>query len=124
MIITIIVMSAIMYIQYINKEPNVAKNFIPLVLVVLGFGIIGFIDDFIKVVLKRNLGLRAWQKIVLQLIIFGLFMYYICCVKQMPTSILVPFTNNFIESIKKCNYSNCNNCCNYIYNQSPNHVAL
>lgn len=29
-----------------------------------GFGLIGFLDDFIKVVKKRNLGLRAWQKIV------------------------------------------------------------
>lgn len=36
---------------------------------ILGFGGIGFLDDFIKVVLKRNLGLRAWQKIALQLLV-------------------------------------------------------
>ena len=29
-----------------------------------GFGVVGFLDDFIKVVLKRNLGLRAWQKLI------------------------------------------------------------
>ena len=33
----------------------------------LGCGLIGFVDDFIKVVLKRNLGLTAWQKILMQL---------------------------------------------------------
>ena len=37
------------------------------VLGALAFGIIGFIDDYIKVVLKRNLGLRAWQKFAMQL---------------------------------------------------------
>jgi len=34
----------------------------------LGFGAIGFYDDYIKVVKKRNLGLRAWQKIVGQIV--------------------------------------------------------
>ena len=86
----IILLSALVASLFFVKGNS---DLVAVVLVTLGYGIIGFIDDFIKVVLKRNLGLRAWQKIVLQLIIFGLFMYYICCVKQMPTSILVPFTN-------------------------------
>lgn len=86
----IILLSALIASLFFVKNNS---DLVAVVLVTLGYGIIGFIDDFIKVVLKRNLGLRAWQKIVLQLIIFGLFMYYICCVKQMPTSILVPFTN-------------------------------
>lgn len=34
----------------------------------LGFGAIGFVDDYIKVVLKRNLGLRAYQKIIGQFV--------------------------------------------------------
>ena len=38
-----------------------------LMLVFLGYGIIGFTDDFIKIKLKRNKGLSAWQKIVFQL---------------------------------------------------------
>ena len=41
----------------------------------LGFGVVGFLDDFIKVVLKRNLGLRAWQKLALQIIISVIFVF-------------------------------------------------
>ena len=42
-------------------------------LITVGYGIVGFIDDYIKVVKKRSLGLRAWQKIVFQLIVTVVF---------------------------------------------------
>jgi len=48
-------------------------NIIMLIIVTLGFGLIGFIDDFIKVVLKRNLGLTSKQKFILQLLISVIF---------------------------------------------------
>ena len=38
-----------------------------LMLVFVGYGLIGFTDDFIKIKLKRNKGLAAWQKIIFQL---------------------------------------------------------
>ena len=41
----------------------------------LGHFIIGFIDDYIKVVLKRNLGLKAREKIIGQLILSAVFAY-------------------------------------------------
>jgi phospho-N-acetylmuramoyl-pentapeptide-transferase len=41
----------------------------------LAFGLIGFIDDFTKMVMKRSMGLHAWQKIVLQLIVTIIFFY-------------------------------------------------
>ncbi len=60
-------------------------------LVTLGFGIIGFIDDYIKVVKKRSLGLTPIQKIVGQFVITGLFTFYI--IKSgIGTDILIPFT--------------------------------
>jgi len=46
--------------------------------ITIGYGVVGFLDDFIKVFFKRNLGLRAYQKIVLQLgvaLIVGFFAY-------------------------------------------------
>jgi phospho-N-acetylmuramoyl-pentapeptide-transferase len=55
----------------------------------IGFGLIGFIDDYIKVVLKRSMGLRAWQKSSLQLIvsiILAIFIY-----NHIGTQIRVPF---------------------------------
>jgi len=48
-----------------------------LMLLTLGFGIIGFIDDYIKVVLKRSLGLKAWQKMALQILVALLFALYV-----------------------------------------------
>ena len=46
---------------------GVSKDILVLVLATIGFGAIGFIDDFIKVVLKRNLGLLAKQKFLMQI---------------------------------------------------------
>lgn len=60
-------------------------------LVTLGFGVIGFIDDYIKVVKKRSLGLRAWQKLVGQLVISVIFIWYIYRI-GLGTEILIPFT--------------------------------
>ena len=61
--------------------------------VTLGFGFIGFIDDYIKVVMKRNLGLRAWQKMFGQIIVTGIFAYYLINYTQTGTSMLIPFTH-------------------------------
>ncbi|WP_125762660.1 phospho-N-acetylmuramoyl-pentapeptide-transferase [Companilactobacillus hulinensis] len=43
--------------------------------VIILYGCIGFIDDFIKVFKKRNLGLRAWQKLLLQILVGAIFLY-------------------------------------------------
>lgn len=61
----------------------------------LGYGLIGLLDDYIKVVMKRSLGLRAWQKIVLQLIVTGIFIYYIYGYADIGTAIYVPFMGGF-----------------------------
>lgn len=59
----------------------------------VGFGIVGFIDDFIKVVLKRNLGLRAWQKLALQIIISLIFVYAGLTDGIVSTEVNIPFTS-------------------------------
>lgn len=61
------------------------------VLVMVGFGLIGFIDDFIKVYMKRSLGLKAYQKILGQLIIAVIFSYYVY--KSVGSSVYIPFWN-------------------------------
>ena len=65
------------------------------VLVTMGYGAIGFLDDYIKVVMKRSLGLRASQKIVLQLIVTGAFCYYLQ-IRGMGTAIYIPFTQSMM----------------------------
>lgn len=44
-----------------------------IILVFVGFGLIGFLDDYLKVIKKVNLGLRAYQKMGLQIIISVIF---------------------------------------------------
>ena len=65
---------------------------IVLVLVFVGFGIIGFLDDFIKVVLKRNLGLTSLQKIIGQIII-AVASFFLLNQGPFETTVSVPFTD-------------------------------
>lgn len=71
-----------------------------LVFVTVGFGLIGFFDDYIKVVKRRSLGLRAWQKIALQLVVTGVFTAYIYYQQNVFfgaefSSVIIPFTNSY-----------------------------
>ena len=61
------------------------------------FGLIGFADDYIKIVKKRSLGLRAWQKIVAQLIVALLLTFVAAGINQVGTAILIPFTGKFLD---------------------------
>jgi len=65
---------------------------IPLALVTIGFGLIGFIDDFIKVVKKRKDGLYAGQKMFGLLLVATVFAFYIAQFTDIGTDILIPFT--------------------------------
>ena len=58
----------------------------------LGFGLIGFLDDFIKVALKRNLGLRAWQKLALQIVVSVVFVIIGLEKGLLDMSVKIPFT--------------------------------
>lgn len=57
----------------------------------LGFGAIGFVDDYIKVVKKRNLGLTALQKFVLQLLFAAAYVVIMMILGMLKTDIIVPF---------------------------------
>lgn len=66
------------------------------VLVSVFFGVIGFMDDFLKIHLKQNLGLRPYQKIIGQVgiaIIFSIFIYF----SSQNSEIFLPFSNKKIE---------------------------
>lgn len=87
MILTAIVITSLFYIK---DYPNI----VPILFLTLGFGLVGFLDDYIKVVLKRSLGLRAWQKMALQLIMTGIFAYYVVNVLDWDLSMKIPFMGN------------------------------
>ena len=57
----------------------------------LGFGVIGFIDDYIKVVKKRNLGLTALQKFLLQLVFAAGYVVIMMLFGMLKTDVIIPF---------------------------------
>lgn len=69
------------------------SDIIPVLFMTLGFGIIGFLDDYIKVVLKRSLGLRPLQKMLGQFVVTAVFVYYYFEVAKLDTRVLIPFTD-------------------------------
>ncbi len=84
---------AIISCIYAVKEPVI----IPVMILTIGFGIIGFLDDFLKIAKKQSEGLKAWQKLSLQFIITVLFVYIIENVYKIGTGILIPFTGKVVE---------------------------
>ena len=71
-----------------------------ILLVTVGYGLIGFLDDFLKIKHKNNLGLRAWQKMLGLFIVTGLFMYYMIGIKHMDTTTMIPFMNGYMLDLK------------------------
>lgn len=66
-------------------------DIVPILLVSIAFGFVGFIDDYIKVVKRRSLGFKAYQKLLAQIIITGLYCYYMMTATVDGTSIIIPF---------------------------------
>lgn len=73
---------------YVKDYPKV----IPILFLTLGFGLIGFLDDYLKVVMKRSDGLYPKQKMALQLVVTAIFAYYVFKVADIPMSTLIPFS--------------------------------
>ena len=59
----------------------------------LCFGFIGFLDDFTKIKFKRNLGLTAWQKAALQMIVSVLYLYMLYREGSLTCNLYIPFVN-------------------------------
>lgn len=78
------------------KFSNWSVETMLLLLITLGYGLIGFLDDFIKIVLKRNLGLTAKQKLLGQFVIGAVF-YYVLTQIGYDTSVSVPGTSMKVE---------------------------
>lgn len=65
---------------------------IPVLMMTIGFGVIGFIDDFIKVVKKQSDGLSPLQKMALQFVLTGGFLIYYFVVEKKEAIVHIPFT--------------------------------
>ena len=72
---------------YLKDYPKI----IPILFLTLGFGLIGFLDDYLKVVLKRSDGLLAWQKFLLQILITAVFVFYMLNYTDVSLRLLIPW---------------------------------
>ena len=92
MIITISLLSIICSI--INT--NLRMIILPVALSAIGFGIVGFVDDFKKVVLKNTDGLHPKLKLLGQLIVSVIFIVFLMNYTEIGTAIKVPFTDKLL----------------------------
>ena len=74
---------------YVKDYPKI----IPILFVTLGFGLVGFLDDYLKVVMKRSDGLFPMQKMGLQIVITAIFAFYVVKFTDVPLTWIIPFTN-------------------------------
>lgn len=85
----IILLSISITCLFYIKDNN---EILPVLFATLGFGLIGFLDDYIKVVMKRSMGLKAWQKLLGQILIVAIFGYYLVNYVEDATLMLIPFS--------------------------------
>lgn len=90
----ILISTTVTSLFYLPRFPRMA----PVLLLVLGFGIIGFLDDYLKVVLKRSDGLYPKQKMLGQVIVTTAFVAYIWFMDASCLDLLIPFSGGKVIS--------------------------
>lgn len=72
---------------YMKDYPQI----IPILFVTVGFGVIGFLDDYIKIVLKRSEGLTPSQKMFGQILVTAVFAVYMYKYSGISMEMILPF---------------------------------
>ena len=83
-----LIATAITALFYVGDYPKI----IPVLFMTVGFGVVGNLDDYNKIVMKRSEGLNPIQKLIGQFVITGIFAYYIVSSPDIGTGMLLPFT--------------------------------
>ena len=81
---------------FVRRYPNI----IPVLFLTLGFGLIGFLDDYLKVVLRRSDGLLPKQKMLGQIIVTTIFLAYILIVDKSFLTMRIPYSDQYFD----CNW--------------------
>ena len=84
MILASIIITSVFYVKDYPK-------IVPILFMTVGFGVIGFLDDYLKVVLKRSDGLLPWQKFLLQVVLTAIFVFYIVKYTDISLTMRIPF---------------------------------
>ena len=86
MILTALVITCLVFVK---DYPRI----LPVLILTAGFGVIGFLDDYLKVVLRRSDGLLAWQKLLLQILVTGAFAFACLSQNEIGLDMRIPFTH-------------------------------
>ena len=96
-IIAIIAVTIFSYFYYVKKEKEMANNILPILGLTVGFGLIGFIDDFKKLVLKNTKGLSPSLKMLGLLFISVAYVIYLLKGINLGTETYIPFIKQYVE---------------------------
>lgn len=96
-IIAIIIVTIGAYLYYSKTETEIANNLIPILGLTVGFGVIGFIDDFKKLVLKNTKGLKPSFKMLGLLFISVAYVLYLLKGINLGTETYIPFLKQYIS---------------------------
>lgn len=96
MILVIIALGGFLYYDFSKDQIEVAKSLLPLLGVAIGFGFIGFIDDFKKLILKNTKGLSPKAKVLGLLIVAVAYTIVLVYVFDIGTDIYIPFVKEYI----------------------------
>lgn len=86
--IMILIAVSVTSLLFVKDYPKI----IPILFLTVGFGLIGFLDDYLKVVLRRSDGLLAWQKMLLQIVVTTVFAVYLVKFTDVSLTMLIPFS--------------------------------
>ena len=96
MAIVIVVLSVISFFVYKFLDSSVATRILPLVFITIGFGLVGFVDDFKKLVLKNTKGLKPAFKMIGLLSISVIYILYLIKYLNIGTETYIPILKQYI----------------------------
>lgn len=97
-IISMILVVTGMYVFLsVNNQNTLANRLLPILLLTIGFGLIGFIDDFKKLVLKNTEGLKPSYKMLGLLIISVAYVIYLVYGLKLGTETCIPIIKTYID---------------------------
>lgn len=94
--VTVAIMCTFLYFKYRIENMQIANNILPLLFVTIGFGLVGFVDDFKKLVLKNTKGLKPSYKMLGLLIVAVGYTLFLTNVLKIGTDMYIPFIKEYI----------------------------
>ena len=91
----IFILATILSMLFVIKNPN--GETVIAVYALIAFAAIGSIDDMLKIIHKKNEGLKSYQKMILLLIVSGILAYFASQNKNIGTAIIIPFINQTFD---------------------------